>query len=139
MIKELREIAKGFSSKPGEWPHIPCPTCVRGLLQPLAESFVDEERVSSKAGRDHEAWEPEWIVGDFLCTLTCRGTCERVRVVGYSRVEATGARDWDEGEQYEARLTPTMLFPALPLLESRPHCSDEMGARVDAAAKILWL
>ncbi|MFC8765850.1 MULTISPECIES: DUF4145 domain-containing protein [Streptomyces] len=137
LIKDLQEISKGFSEKPDEWPHIPCPTCVRGVLRPVADSFANEERVTSKSWHSHEAWEPEWIQGDFLCILTClNGTCDRVRVVGDSRVQATG--DWD-GEQYEQHLTPTMFFPALPLIQSRPLCPKEVGGRVDIAAKILWL
>ncbi|MFF9351248.1 DUF4145 domain-containing protein [Streptomyces sp. NPDC014734] len=139
LIKDLREISKGFSEKLEEWPHIPCPTCVRGVLQPVPESFVEEERVTSKSWRNHEAWEPEWIQGDFLCILTCqKGACDHVRVVGHSAVEATGNWEW-EGEQYEQRLTPTMFFPALPLLESRPLCPKEVGKRMDIAAKIIWL
>jgi len=46
--QDLREIASGFSDKLVKWPHIPCPTCVRGVLHPVAGSFVDEERVTSK-------------------------------------------------------------------------------------------
>ncbi|MFF4296370.1 DUF4145 domain-containing protein [Streptomyces vinaceus] len=137
LIKDLREISKGFSKKPEEWPHIPCPTCVRGVLRPVADSFVDEETVASKSWRSHEAWDPDWIQGDFLCILACpNGTCDRVRIVGDSRVRETG--DWD-GEQYEAHLTPTMFFPALPLIQSRRLCPKEVGDRVDIAAKILWL
>lgn len=110
-----------------------------GVLQPVPESFVEEERATSKSWRNHEAWEPDWIQGDFLCILTCRkGTCDHVRVVGHSAVEATGNWEW-EGEQYEHRLTPTMFFPALPLLEIRPLCPKEVGERVDFAAKIIWL
>ncbi|WP_329078447.1 DUF4145 domain-containing protein [[Kitasatospora] papulosa] len=137
LIKDLRKISKGFAEKLEEWPHIPCPTCVRGVLRPAADSFVNDETITSKSLHHHEVWDPEWIQGDFLCILTCpNATCDRVRVIGESRVRETG--DW-YGEQYEWWLTPTMFFPALPLIQSRSLCPKEVGNRVDIAAKILWL
>ncbi|MGZ2361667.1 DUF4145 domain-containing protein [Streptomyces sp. 372A] len=135
--QDLREIASGFSDKLEKWPHIPCPTCVRGVLHPVAGSFVDEERVTSKSWHTHEGWDPDWIQGDFVCLLACsKSTCDLVRVVGGSQVVYTDA--W-EGEQYEAHLTPTMFFPALPLLQNRLLCPEKVGEQVDTAAKILWL
>ncbi|MFJ4932112.1 DUF4145 domain-containing protein [Streptomyces sp. NPDC088736] len=136
LINDLREIAKGFSEDPDDWPHIPCPTCKRGALLPVPDSFEAEESVTSKAMHVHEVWEPEWIRGDFHCVLACRKeTCDRVRVVGELTVDYAGLQD----VQYEQNLMPTMFFPALPLLESRELCASEVGERVDAAAKILWL
>jgi hypothetical protein len=136
LIKDLREIAKGFPENLEDWPHIPCPTCTRGALLPVPDSFVAEESVTSKSLHDHDAWEPEWIQGGFHCVLTCRReTCDHVRVIGEMTVGLAGRYD----VQYEQYLTPTMFFPALPLLESRDLCPSEVGERVDAAAKILWL
>ncbi|MFD8762378.1 DUF4145 domain-containing protein, partial [Streptomyces mirabilis] len=95
-----------------------------------------EESVTSKSWHDHDAWEPEWIQGGFHCVLTCRKeTCDRVRVIGEMTVDYAGRQD----VQYEQCLTPTMFLPALPLLENRDLCPSEVGERVDAAAKILWL
>ncbi|MCX4429272.1 DUF4145 domain-containing protein [Streptomyces mirabilis] len=136
LIKDLREIAKGFPENLDDWPHIPCPTCTRGALLPDPDSFVAEESVTSKSLHDHDAWEPEWIQGGFHCVLTCRKeTCDHVRVIGEMTVDYAGLQD----VQYEQYLTPTMFFPALPMLESRDLCPSEVGERVDAAAKILWL
>ncbi|UXY24934.1 DUF4145 domain-containing protein (plasmid) [Streptomyces cynarae] len=137
LIKDLREIAKGFPDNPDDWPHIPCPTCTRGALLPVRDSFEMEESVTSKSLRDHEVWEPEWIQGGFHCMLTCRKkTCDHVRVIGEMTVRWTGQGDTTP---YETHLAPTMFYPALPLLESRELCPPEVGERVDAAAKILWL
>ncbi|MEW2219039.1 DUF4145 domain-containing protein [Streptomyces sp. NPDC006990] len=136
LIKDLREIAKGFPENLDDWPHIPCPTCTRGALLPVSDSFVVEESVTSRSLHDHDAWEPEWIHGGFHCVLTCRKeTCDRVRVIGEMTVDWGGRHD----VQYEQYLAPTMFFPALPLLESRELCPSGVGERVDAAAKILWL
>ncbi|MFD0686044.1 DUF4145 domain-containing protein [Actinomadura fibrosa] len=136
LIKDLRGIAEGFPESLNDWPHIPCPTCTRGSLLPIPDTFVAEESVTSRSLHDNEAWEPEWIQGDFHCVLTCRKeTCDHVRVIGEMTVGCAGRHDI----QYEQYLTPTMFFPALPLLESRALCPPEVGERVDAAAKILWL
>ncbi|MCZ4516467.1 DUF4145 domain-containing protein [Streptomyces sp. ActVer] len=136
LIKDLREIAKGFPESLDDWPHVPCPTCTRGVLLPVPDSFVAEESVTSKSLHDHDVWEPEWIRGTFHCLLTCRKeTCDHVRVIGEMTVGWAGRDD----VQYEQHWTPTMFFPALPLLESRGLCPSEVGERVDAAAKLLWL
>lgn len=136
LIKDLREIAKGFPENLDDWPHIPCPTCKRGALLPVPDSFAAEESVTSRSLYAHDAWEPDWIQGGFHCVLTCRKeTCDHVRVIGEMSVGYGGR----PGVQYEQYLTPSMFFPALPLLESRDLCPPEVGERVDAAAKILWL
>ncbi|MET9459950.1 DUF4145 domain-containing protein [Streptomyces canus] len=136
LIKDLREIAKGFPENLDDWPHIPCPTCTRGVLLPDRDSFEEEESVTSKSLRDEEVWEPEWIQGTFHCVLTCRkGSCDHVRVIGEMTV-GWGRRD---DVQYEKFLTPNMFIPALPLLESRGLCPEEVKERVDAASKILWV
>ncbi|MFG2778229.1 DUF4145 domain-containing protein [Streptomyces prunicolor] len=134
LIKDLREIAKGFPENLDDWPHVPCPTCTRGVLLPDRDSFVEEESVTSLSLRVHEVWEPEWIQGSFYCVLTCRKeSCDHVRVIGEMTVG--GGRD---DVQYEKFLTPIMFIPALPLLESRGFCPEEVKERVDAASKILW-
>ncbi|MEV1008363.1 DUF4145 domain-containing protein [Streptomyces sp. NPDC049881] len=136
LIKDLREIAKGFPEKLDDWPHIPCPTCTRGALLPVPSSFVAEESVTSMSLHGHGGWEPEWIQGGFHCMLTCRReTCDHVRVIGEMTVGP--AREYDV--QWEQYLTPTLFLPALPMLESRDLCPSKVGERVDAAAKILWL
>ncbi|MCW8101743.1 DUF4145 domain-containing protein [Streptomyces tauricus] len=136
LLKDLREIAKGFPENLEDWPHIPCPTCTRGALLPDPDSFVAEEAVTSKSLHQHEAWDPEWIEGGFHCVLTCRKeACDQVRVIGEMTVGQSSRHD----VQYEQYLTPTMFLPALPLLESRNLCPKEVGKRVDAAAKILWV
>ncbi|MCX5207646.1 DUF4145 domain-containing protein [Streptomyces sp. NBC_00237] len=141
LIKDLREIAEGFPENLEDWPHIPCPTCTRGALLPVSDSFVAEESATSSTLHTHDAWEPEWIQGGFHCVLTCRrATCDRVRVVGEMSVGL--ARRYNghyNHDQYEQYLIPTMFLPALPLIESRSLCPSEVGERVDAAAKILWI
>ncbi|MFC7841921.1 DUF4145 domain-containing protein [Streptomyces sp. NPDC057382] len=135
--RELRVISQGLSGDHLEdWPPIPCPTCTRGVLLPDPDSFVSEESATSQAWTIHEAWEPDWIHGGFHGVLTCRKkTCDRVRVIGEMSVGGSSRR----GEQYETWWTPTLFLPALPLLENRKLCPPEVGERVDAAAKILWL
>ncbi|KUL73965.1 MULTISPECIES: DUF4145 domain-containing protein [unclassified Streptomyces] len=135
--RDLRAISKGLSGDHLEdWPAIPCPTCTRGVLLPDPDSFVSEESATSRALVNHEAWEPEWIQGGFHGVLTCRKeTCDRVRVIGEMSVDYSSRH----GEQYEIYWTPTLFLPALPLLENRELCPPEVGVRVDAAAKILWL
>ncbi|MGY5099442.1 DUF4145 domain-containing protein [Streptomyces sp. 900105245] len=136
LIRDLRAIARGFPENLADWPHIPCPTCTRGALLPVPDSFEVEESVTSRSWHGHDEWEPDWIRGGFHCVLTCRKeTCDQVRVIGDMTVGWTGRDD----VPYERHLTPTMFFPALPLLENRGLCPSEVGERVDAAAKILWL
>ncbi|AGS69172.1 hypothetical protein HGI09_47000 [Streptomyces collinus] len=140
LIRDLRTIAKGLPEDPAQWPHIPCPTCHRGGLTPIAESLVLEESETSKSWRQHDDWEPDWISGGFHCLLRCRiKDCDVTRVVG--RMDLTP--DYDEfGRwygQYKKRLTPEIFSPPLPLIESRDVCTEKVGERIDAAAKVIWI
>lgn len=134
--EDLLKITKGFPEDLTDWPEIPCPSCARGVLLPDRDSFVEEESITSKNLHGHEGWEPEWIQSDFHCVLTCRKeTCDRVRVTGEMNLGWGGRYD----VQYEKFFMPIIFRPALPLLVSRNLCPAEVGERVDAAAKILWL
>ncbi|MFJ8846058.1 DUF4145 domain-containing protein [Streptomyces cyaneofuscatus] len=144
LLKDLRTIARGLPERLQDWPHIPCPTCARGSLLPVHDSYVAEESNTSKSWREHDAWDPDWIRGAFHCLLACsKPTCDVVRVVGEMAV-GLGDYDFDEPytqgpAPYREVLTPNLFIPALPLVESRKFCPEEVGDRVDAAARVLWL
>jgi Domain of unknown function (DUF4145) len=60
--------AKSFR---GDLPHWPCPTCRKGYLAASKEKLWIEERGPSKAARDHDAWEPDWIENVFVALFEC--------------------------------------------------------------------
>ncbi|MEU4061808.1 DUF4145 domain-containing protein [Streptomyces wedmorensis] len=141
LIKDLRAIAAGFSGDLDEWPSIPCPTCGRGGLSPIADSFVQEEAEQSKRWQVEYSgdWEPDWLYGGFHCVLRCgKGGCDLVRVVGKMGI----VHDVDErGHWYGAWLTlftPSFFHPSLPLVQAHEGAPRPVLDRIDAASVVLW-
>ncbi|MFE7779246.1 DUF4145 domain-containing protein [Streptomyces sp. NPDC057445] len=141
LIKDLHAIAKGFPENTAEWPHIPCPTCRRGALSLVADSYVMEEAETSKAWHAHDAWDPDYANGWFNAMLRCGNkSCDLVRVSGRMSVDMDfkGSEGWD-GASYIAWLTPEVFLPALPLFEHHDGSPETVQKLIQVAAKVIWL
>ncbi|MFF3863629.1 DUF4145 domain-containing protein [Streptomyces sp. NPDC002209] len=142
LIKDLRVIADGFSDDVKKWPDIPCPTCGRGNLSPVVDTFVDEEAETSKQMQadygDH--WEADWFSGAFYCVLRCgKSSCDLVRVLGSKRV-VDNIAGWDDyQEQWRVILTPTFFHPSLPLVQSHESAPKSVLQRIEAGAAVIWV
>ncbi|MFF9070541.1 DUF4145 domain-containing protein [Streptomyces sp. NPDC014891] len=142
LIKDLRAIALGFSGGLHEWPSIPCPTCGRSGLTPVADTFVEEEAERSKRWQVEYSgeWEPDWFYGGFHCVLRCsKGGCDLVRVVGKAGMDHLLD---DQGRWYGGwinLLTPSFFHPALPLVQRREGIPRSVQDRIDAASAVLWV
>ncbi|MGW7106496.1 DUF4145 domain-containing protein [Streptomyces xanthophaeus] len=143
LIKDLRVIDKGLSDDVNDWPNIPCPTCGRGNMSPVVETFVNEEaKTSRQMQMDYESgWEPDWYYGGFYCVLRCgKNTCDLVRVMGNVSVvdnPAGGYEKWED--QWLTVLTPTFFSPSLPLVQGHESAPKSVLQRIEAAAAVIWV
>lgn len=143
LIQDLRVIAAGLPEDIKEWPSIPCPTCDRGNLAPVSETFTSEEaktseRIQSEQWND---WEPDWAYGGFSCTLRCgKPTCDLVRVVGEMRVVAEFDEHgtWD-GNSWSVEFRPKLFHPSLPLLQNHQEAPRSILGRIEAASAVIWV
>ena len=119
-------------------PPWPCPTCGKGHLTPLKNKYFVEETQPSKAAKDHEAWEPDWItkrVGGFLeCSFpTCR---ELASISGHTSKNFYQV-DWDEYVD-EDIFTIEHISPA-PVPISLPESTPQTIAdAIRRASSLIW-
>lgn len=102
-----------------------CPTCGKGLLRVVKDSFKNDERLHSR-DHSHEAWEPEWIEYVYSCLLACNNEecCEVVCSAGTGKVDCHQYED-EHGEwaqSCEALFKPQFFEPHLQLLRVPPKC-----------------
>jgi hypothetical protein len=123
------------------WPRPHCPVCDRGYIQ-----FEQPRLVESPAsGRDHVAFEPEWIRG----TFDVRGECDNPDCkqsvhgagkynVAYAR--ASAADDpWSElQEQYAAYFSVAYMYPPLRLMPIPASAPEALRDGVIRAAQVLF-
>ena len=78
-------------------PHWPCQTCGKGHLVVETKDLTIVETGPSKAAREHDAWEPDWIENRFVGLLQCSfpGCKDLAAVSGSSSVDYFQV-DWDE-------------------------------------------
>ncbi|MDF4711260.1 DUF4145 domain-containing protein [Vibrio parahaemolyticus] len=101
-------------SNPHQWE---CPSCGKGVLELVNDSFFSKESSKSVAAHDHPVWDPEWIELVFSCFFECSSSACK-EVVACTGV---GTVDWDVavdeyGEQvqeYDQYFKPTYFQPAL--------------------------
>jgi hypothetical protein len=100
-------------------------------------AHVNEGLESSRA-RDHEAWEPEWIEGRFICMLDC--SCgEHIAVVGRQGVEQgfTGPPDDPEVDYYEFQ-EPLYFEPPLQLIEIHRQVPAHVAENLRQSFRLFW-
>ncbi|MFJ1709723.1 DUF4145 domain-containing protein [Kitasatospora sp. NPDC088346] len=137
---DLRSLSKSFQV--ANWPETACPSCYRGALS-LADSksLQTVESLSSRANRDHEGWEPEWLHGTFHAELTCdRSQCGQVVIVSgdwETMTEKLDSEGWD-GQSYEEVVLPRFFLPSLVLIQPNEKYPNSVRELVASASTILW-
>lgn len=117
-----------------EWPHVTCPTCGDGSLG--VKSIKTEDCGESIRGRDHDAWEPEWLHGTFHGALQCgRSACqETVTIAGDYRVDWVGG----ESSPYDASFRLRFATPPLILVVLPGRTPEAVVTAVTGAAAVIW-
>jgi hypothetical protein len=121
------------------WPHIACPVCFDGSLNP--HSLTHQESAESKRWHGHENWEPEFIEGTFQGLLRCnRPTCEEtISVAGdYSvgrPLAPVGNWDADWADFYRLRYAR----PALTLMTCPEGTPETVSSAIQSASEVIWL
>ena len=118
-----------------------CPTCDKGLLRVVKDSFKKEERLHSR-DHSHDAWEPEWIEYVYSCLLSCNN--EECREVVCSA--GTGKVDYFEYEDehgewaqsIEELFKPQFFEPHLKLLRIPTKCPDSIVKPLNESFRLFF-
>lgn len=136
MSRDLSKFTDWFRS--GQWPDAHCPHCKVGLL--AAETVTEIESYASSSSRGHEAWEPEWIGGYFMCLLRCqRAICREVTVaVGDWRVRDV-TNSYSRAFEYDNFFRLRSTVPPIPVVPSLDVFPDPVREALDRASEVIWV
>ncbi|MCF2447621.1 DUF4145 domain-containing protein [Dyadobacter sp. CY345] len=121
-----------------------CPSCQRGVLTNDLKEVKTHEKASSRAAHNHEAWEPEWMVGCFSGVLSCsNSTCkEKIGILGHYRCirhdyydEVTGEPEMDIFEI----LTPTTFNPPIHIFHVNDEVPEAIRIEIISAFNLYWM
>lgn len=118
-----------------------CPSCEKGILRIVKDSFKKEERRHSR-NHSHDAWEPEQIEYVYSCLLVCNNDAcnEVVSNVGTGGVQYDEFEDenGDWNQSNEERFQPSYFEPHLKLLIIPPACPQSIVAPLYDAFKLFF-
>lgn len=132
----LAQLAKR-NAKDG-FPLFTCNNC-KADLQKIT-NLNSSESEASRALHAHDAWEPEWIEGNFTAISTCQSCSDKVYIVGtYSINEYV---DEDENGNphldYEEVFNIKYMTPTIELLKVTSKCPEEVKKHIESAAEVIF-
>lgn len=138
MADDLRALDRWLVSD--TWPSIPCPACKTGDLTYDEDSIAEVNTAESDRVRDDPNWDPEWLWGYFHGVLRCsRPSCrEKVVVVGEYEVDMVSDSDSSTYGNYGAHYRVKYTIPALPIVTLPASTPQDVRARIDEAAQVIW-
>lgn len=124
-------------------PHWTCPTCKKGHLQMIPETFHQQETGPSKTAHSLDDWEPDWIARQFVGILKCsRAACgELVSVSGAGYVDIMAVEDDEYGWVQEPvdSLTVRALIPAPIPIALPSKTPDAIRETIAVASELVWI
>jgi hypothetical protein len=95
----------------------PCPSCSKGYLNIVDESFSKKETKDSREIRDHPEWEPEYLKSVYSGVLECSNTsCKEVvssSGVGWLEEEHFYDEEGMPDREYIQYFKPLIFYPHL--------------------------
>lgn len=128
-----------FANLAPEWP---CSDCGKGTLTLIPDSLHKVETIQSKLARQHDDWEPDWIIYTFTAWLRCsRLDCgQEVALVGKGSPEIF--ESWDEEgnctQDWRNEFKPLFCWPMPDIFELPEQCPKKVKAELRAAFRLLW-
>ena len=125
--------------------HLPpweCPTCGKGHLIAINDKEAFEETGSSKRGRRHEVWDPDWIEERFSMLLKCNfANCgDVVSVSGNASFEEEPSQDEDGvwQQDYVRCLEVLSILPAPLPIRPIGKTPESVKEPLRMAGQLLW-
>jgi len=113
----------------------PCPTCNKGFLRVIKDTFHFKETKASSKEHQHEAWEPEWIEYIYSCLFECTNAAckDTVSSSGVGSVSQYYSYD-DEGNpdiDYDEFFNPQYFTPHLKLFIAPKGVPENINNEID--------
>lgn len=118
-----------------------CPTCERGTLRVIKDTFHKEERLHSRV-HGEDAWDPDWIEYVYACLFQCSNDAcrEVVSSVGTGTVEPFEHMDengnWEQ--DYSEVFKPQFFEPNLKLIPFPAKCADNIVVPLNESFRLFF-
>lgn len=140
MAIERKHFQKGFT----KFPSWTCPTCQTSVLKPMEGKQQVIETGPSKAAKNHEAYQFDWIVERFIDLLRCENTsCGQVAAISGETSHYLATYDDNPFEEPEYDLIqsfiPVAIIPAPAIFTIPIKIPDELARQLHKAFSLFWM
>jgi hypothetical protein len=124
--------------KPSDWI---CPSCRKGVLRIVQNSFHQSELRRSRELHGHDAWEPEWVEYIYSCVLECSNDqCkEHVASSGIGNLDVDVIYDRGEPEQvWSDFFKPKFFEPPLAIIDIPDECPGSVAEPLQESFRLFF-
>lgn len=116
-----------------------CPECMGARLTIVDDSFQTGQTGASLESVRHEASEPEWVDGRFVCLLCCSNCSGLVALAGKYRVQDDRhyGPNGEEGD-YEEYYTPLFFADAPDIIHLPPRTPSRVVDHLKRSFGLYW-
>lgn len=114
-----------------------CPECKKGTTSLMQGSVTYEETENSRRGKQHEAWDYDWITYVFTAHARCNNaSCKQLFAIsGHGGLEP--CYDEDGETAYEPYFSPQHISPTPDVIEIPATCPDDVKKELRAAFRLM--
>ena len=119
-----------------------CPTCGKGVLNPIADSFKAFETTSSKKSRGSEDWDPFEIEYVYSCLLVCLNeNCKEVVAnsgEGFVDVDVECDENGQLEQNYYDYYRPRYFHPHIKIFSLPKNVPKEISEEVNQSFELIF-
>ena len=119
-----------------------CPSCKKGVLRIVENSFQSFEAKNSRESHGHDAWEPEWISYTYSCMLQCNNDqCkENVASTGTGGVDidVIFGKEGEPEQSWEDFFRPKYFEPPLSIIDVPTECPASVSEPLQESFRLFF-
>lgn len=126
-------------TKPSDWM---CPTCKKGVLRFVKDSFLFSERRQSREAHQSDAWDPDWIEYTYCGLLQCTNDQCKENVanagIGGVGLEVIFGGDGEPEQFWEDFFRPKYFEPPLAIIDIPPECPESVSEPLKESFRLFF-
>lgn len=119
-----------------------CPTCSKGLLKVIPDTFYDKETAASLKEHRHPEWDPEWIEYVYSCLFECSNTACKEVVSSSGAGSIVEEYSYDEegrpDRDYEYYYNPKYFTPYLKVFQYPKNTPEVVKNEINISFALLF-
>lgn len=119
-----------------------CPTCKKGILRIVDDSFKTVETRDSRTAHSHPNWEPCFVTNIYSCLLQCNNEqCQEIVAStggGSTDIEDFYNKHGHQDQRYVEHFRPTFFEPALVIIDIPASCPAEVAEPLKESFRLFF-